>query len=338
MKSLSIFPPLLNTACPWCSDIEQLRTLYRSPYTGAVTTRTSMLNGFPHNSDINQFVLFNPLTLQTHQVNSDNNVNLDQLASLNTIGFSPTPLSGYLDFILTISDELPDTATTFKPFIISVTGTAEEIAECYAMINRFQPKVKMDLMMEMNLSCPNIPGKVSPAYDSIELLSYLNAIKQQIIQLQQQDDDHGIPVGIKLPPFTYQEQYDVLFTTLVACATDSSHPFLPIRFITSTNTLGSSLVSQVVDNNAQAVLRSMAGNGIGGLAGAAIHPLSLGNVYMLRQGLKQNTILSDIQLIGVGGVNDFDGYIRMKSAGADIVGIATALGVKGVEVFAEISK
>lgn len=58
MKSLNITPPLLNTPCPWCSNLEQLQALYASPYLGAVTARTSMLNGFPHDPDVNQFAFF----------------------------------------------------------------------------------------------------------------------------------------------------------------------------------------------------------------------------------------------------------------------------------------
>ena len=43
---LDIKPTLINSSCAWASDLAQLRELYRSPYTGAVTTRTATMNGF----------------------------------------------------------------------------------------------------------------------------------------------------------------------------------------------------------------------------------------------------------------------------------------------------
>lgn len=46
LHTVEISPPLLNSSCAWASDFSQLRELYESPYTGAVTTRTATLNGF----------------------------------------------------------------------------------------------------------------------------------------------------------------------------------------------------------------------------------------------------------------------------------------------------
>lgn len=44
--SLVVSPVLINTACAWASDFNDLRALYASPFTGAVTTRTSTLKGY----------------------------------------------------------------------------------------------------------------------------------------------------------------------------------------------------------------------------------------------------------------------------------------------------
>ncbi|HDL3920346.1 TPA: dihydroorotate dehydrogenase, partial [Mannheimia haemolytica] len=135
---------------------------------------------------------------------------------------------------------------------------------------------------------------------------------------------------IKIPPFTYQNQYDELIKGLLQAVENGEN--LPISFITSTNTLGSSLVL----NAGKAVLNSEVGTGVGGMAGTAIHALSLGNVYTIRQMLDQEPKLKHLQIIGVGGVNDKAGFERMKSVGADFVGLATALGVEGIGVFKEI--
>lgn len=325
MQKLTFSPPLLNAPCPWCSELENLRELYACEYTGAVTTRTSMPQPYPHDWAKNQYVLFDSNAQKTASVNTQDATSL-QTASLNTIGLSPNNLDTTIGFVRTISNEL--TAPSSKPFIISVFGSPEEVGECYEKIVAFQTEVKMPLAMEINISCPNIPGKVSPAYSAEELLPYLNALQTTLEKLNQ--GENALPIGIKIPPFTYQNQYDELVKGLLQAVENGEN--LPISFITSTNTLGSSLLL----NDGQAVLNSEVGTGVGGMAGTAIHALSLGNVYTIRQMLDQEPKLKHLQIIGVGGVNDKAGFERMKSVGADFVGLATALGVKGIGVFKEI--
>lgn len=325
MKKLNITPELLNAPCPWCSELENLRELYACEYTGAVTTRTSMLEPYPHDWAKNQYVLFDSTAQKTASVNTQD-ATPEKTASLNTIGLSPNNLAKTLSWVRMISDELP--APSNKPFIISVFGSPEEVGECYEQIFALQSEVKMPLAMEVNISCPNIPGKVSPAYASEELLPYLNALQNTLKKFNQEE---ALPIGIKIPPFTYQNQYDELIKGLLQAVENSEK--LPLAFITSTNTLGSSLVMA----GEKSVLNSETETGIGGMAGTAIHALSLGNVYTLRQMLDQDPKLKDLQIIGVGGVNDRAGFERMKKVGADFVGVATALGVKGIKVFEEIS-
>ncbi|KAF2131607.1 FMN-linked oxidoreductase [Dothidotthia symphoricarpi CBS 119687] len=337
MAPLNINPPLLNSANPWCTSLEQLQELYSHPQTGAVTTRTSLLEGFPHDPSIHQFTFYNPTTHSTSPPNADQAGQADETGSLNTLGYSPLPLAKYLSFVQTISDALP-AATSNKPFIISVTGSADDVVACYRQIAHHQRAVKMPLAMEVNLSCPNIKSKPPPAYSSAAQLTYLTALKTDILK---QADAERIPVGIKTPPFTYHDQFQALITALLDSARDGP---CPIGFITATNTLGSSLLlgpqgatSTSVDS-LQRVLESAAGTGIGGLAGAPLHPLALGNVYSIRQLLDQHEELKSIQIIGVGGVEEKEGYRRMRAVGAAAVGVGTALGRKGVKVFEEIGK
>lgn len=182
-KPLHIEPPLLNSANPWCSTLEQLQELYNCSSTGAVTTRTSLLEGFPSDEKIHQFAFFNPSTHEAGTANPTGQEKVDASGSLNTLGYSPLPLKQYLGFIKTISDHLGETAARtnhIKPFIVSVTGTVEEVVACYKQIREQQNHVRMALAMEVNLSCPNIPGKPPPAYSSDALLAYLVALKQEI--------------------------------------------------------------------------------------------------------------------------------------------------------------
>lgn len=50
LGKIVIEPPLINTSCAWASDHDELLALYKSPYTGAVTTRTATLEGFAEDS------------------------------------------------------------------------------------------------------------------------------------------------------------------------------------------------------------------------------------------------------------------------------------------------
>ncbi|OCF32160.1 hypothetical protein I316_06074 [Kwoniella heveanensis BCC8398] len=335
-----IEPPLLNTACPWATTFEDLLRLYISPDTGAITTRTCMLNGFKHNDSIHQYRLFDPVTPGTlNEVGSDGD---HGSSSLNTFGYSPHPLRQYLDFIHDISQYCigeqiggVDRIRADKVIIVSVTGTPEEVAQCYRQIDRHRELVILPLAVEINLSCPNIPGKPPPAYSGEELKPYLDALLLCQYDKQYEKQKH-LPLGLKLPPYTYSSQ----FATLVdAIGSHRCH----FSFLTSTNTLGNSLMIDLPTSSSatQSDTRSRAVAkesffGLGGLAGTAIHPLSLGNVHSLRQLLDKNANLRGIKILGVGGVADHEGYQRMRAAGAYAVGVATALGRKGLSVFGDI--
>jgi dihydroorotate dehydrogenase (fumarate) len=275
------------------------------------------------------------------------------------------PLDSYLGFVKIISDGIPEPATHSdnphkpKPFIISVTGTVEDVVECYQLICELQHKVLMVLAMEVNLSCPNIPGKPPPAYNSDSLLSYLAALKKEVkhqLHVEPEASRHGrihVPIGIKTPPYTYHDQFQQLIDALLSSAKECEPYDLPcpISFITATNTLGSSLLlapqfeappMSPGGSKAREVfhhtLNSASGTGIGGLAGAPLHPLALGNVYAIKGMLFQHEELDHVHIIGVGGVEDTESFLRMRAVGAEAVGIGTALGRKGLAVFQEIGE
>lgn len=142
-----------------------------------------------------------------------------------------------------------------------------------------------------------------------------------------------VPVGFKTPPYTHAGQFDVLIGALRASAANSTTGVCPISFLTATNTLGSCLVMTGESEPTPA----LPGGGIGGMAGAPLHPIALGNVATLRKRLDAEPIaLGHIQIIGAGGVSDAAGFGRMKSVGAYAVGVGTGLGIHGVDVFGKI--
>lgn len=320
-----IDPPVLNSSNPWATTVEDLQALFDCPYTGAISTRTSLLKGFEHDDSIHRYAFFNAsehsLTQKGNGVNG---------GSLNTLGYSPIPLAQYLAMVarVTADSNLPREKRASKPIIISVTGSAEAVQECYRRIQAAQSSMSNPLCMEINLSCPNIPDKPPPAYSASSLAEYLTILANE----ESPAGGKRVPIGIKTPPYTYFDQFKTLIDALLA----SSVPRCPVDFITATNTLGSSLVLN--DTNGAPALNSASGQGIGGMAGSPLHPLSLGNVKTIREMLDKHEQLRELDIIGVGGVSDQAGYARMRAVGAKAVAVATALGREGVDVFEKIVK
>ncbi|KAF2866721.1 hypothetical protein BDV95DRAFT_440691, partial [Massariosphaeria phaeospora] len=374
-------PPLLNSASPWCTTLSHLRALYASPHTGAITTRTALLGAaapFPHDDAVHQFTFFNPGSHDALAANPAGGTEDDsKTGSLNTLGYSPIGLDEYLAFVEAISRELAEEKddddedddktrkpprnnnNNNKPIILSVAGPPSSVLSAYHLISTLQPQVHMPLALEINLSCPNIADAPPPAYSAAALGSYFAALQrgrseQEDEEEEEKEEDkrYAVPIGIKTPPYTYQDQFQQLVDALLEAAETGPETCCPIDFITATNTLGCSLLltpstplsPSLSPSTAPTpspptfhpTLHSATNTGLGGLAGTPLHPLALGNVYTIKTLLLQHQQLAHIQIIGVGGVEDAAGYRRMRAVGAAAVGVGTALGRKGVGVFGEI--
>lgn len=311
---LVLDPPLLNAACPWASDLSFLRPLFASKATGAITTRTALVNGYPHNDAKNTFLFYDPASgVSSARAPTSFPAENDSLdGSLNCFGLSPHVLETYCAWLHTLAAE---NSGSNKLVIVSVTGeTPETNAAAVRRVISLSKEINLRLAVEINLSCPNVPGVPPPAYDPGQLEAFLAALPS----------NPPIPVGLKTTPYTHPGQFEML----VAAVSRASGK---ISFITATNTLGN---CTVFDAHGP-VLPS--DGGLGGLAGPAIHPLALGNVATLRRMLDAKG-MRDIDIIGVGGVSDAAGYERMRVAGAAAVGVATALGRQGVAVFDRIAE
>jgi dihydroorotate dehydrogenase (fumarate) len=320
MMSFKISPPLLNSANPWATTLEDLETLYNCSQIGAVTTRTCTLEGFLHDDKIHQYAFFDA---DTHRSGAE----AAYPSSLNTLGYSPIPLHETLANIKTITDK---DKTKAKPFVVSITGSAEEVQTSVENIAIAQKDIRVPLFVEVNLSCPNITGKPPPAFSQSGISQFLKALSEANGAQRESTSlvSSFLPLvcGIKTPPYTNPENFKILEAALLDFPQ-------ALGFITATNTLGCSLL---LDENGIPVLDSADGSGIGGMAGAPLHPLALGNVRLIRKMLDSHQALAGIKIIGVGGVSDQAGFRRMKAAGADFVGVGSALGQKGVTIFKDI--
>jgi len=346
--TLTIHPPLLNTASAWASTYEDLKALYECPHTGAVTTRTATIDRFPHDPQIHKVAF-----------------SRDTQSSINSYGYSPYPLAQYLEWIDRILTERIDSN---KVFIISIAASLgmdtrlskqapldptrpkgeSELTEMLQAIQDLRKKHNDDssvsprIAVEINTSCPNLPGHSPPAYEPASLRPILERISTAFFE------DMSLAVGLKLPPYLHERSFvevvDFLASfTRVAVRKGVESRKSPVAFLTCTNTLGSALLfeEQVEDGTNGFEGRGFAlPSALGGLAGDAIHPLALGNVHSFSKLLRhhQDTAMQEIAIIGVGGVTSSAAAKRMIAAGASAVGCATILGKKGVGVFEEIAR
>jgi dihydroorotate dehydrogenase (fumarate) len=268
----------------------------------------------------------------------------DSLSSLNSYGYSPLPLNQYLEWIREfLGDE-----QSVKPFIISITeSSAEKLSEMLVTIQQLRasnPAWRSRIAIEFNSSCPNIKNHPPPSYHLPSLKPFLDVLAKAF------QDDSTLTIGLKLPPYTIATQFrDIIECISSYTRTDpkkrTNKNTNPFAFFTCTNTLGNSLVfgDQVYtpadESDSESAAAFAVPPGLGGLAGEAIHSISLGNVYTFSRLLAESddAALREIVIIGAGGVTSPEAVERMNRAGAKIVGCATLLGKEGVIAFEMLS-
>lgn len=323
LNNIEINPPILNSSCAWSSDLRQLTDLYESRYTGAITTRTATLHGFAEDT--------------THTVA----FSASGQTTLNSYGYSPHALSNYLDWVQAILLAHP---TSTKPVIISIT--ASDPATLGSMVDSIQIlREKLSdsttgtlsrIAIELNTSCPNIPNSAPSGYSFKALSPLLQVLANAHF------NDPTLSIGLKLPPYVYKDQFSEVIAGIKLFSAPPHDPVNnPIAFLTCTNTLGNCLLfsDQAITNGDQIFAVPTA---LGGLAGDSLHPLALGNVFTFKSLISSQEAkdagIAHIKIIGVGGVNSREAAMRMRNAGATVVGCATLFGKEGIQAFEIIGK
>ncbi|KAJ7456441.1 hypothetical protein FB451DRAFT_1098498 [Mycena latifolia] len=317
--SLSITPPLVNASCAWASDLSQLQALFDSPYTGAVITRTSTLGGFAED--------------ESHTVAFSSS----STSSLNSYGYSPHNLAQYLTWIESLLSAAP--TATRKPFIISTTASdpdAMRATVTAVQALRAKSPAFAGIGIEFNTSCPNIRGAAPTGYAVAGLAPLLGVLAEAWRA------DATLTLGLKLPPYTYAAQFAAVLDALrgLSVADAEGRVRNPIAYLACTNTLGNSLLfAEEVESRSSGALFAVP-TVLGGLAGDALHALALGNVYSFARLLEAEAPASglrDLVLVGIGGVTSAEAAVRMRTAGAAVVGSATLFGKEGVNAFKILS-
>lgn len=219
--------------------------------------------------------------------------------SINSMGLPNLGYEAYAELI-------PDLKRYGKPVIASVAGLCEDdFPKIAARINAARPD-----LIEVNLSCPNIPGKPQIGYDAEASERLLKRVRKVIT----------VPMGVKLPPYFDPAHHDMMGEMIGRCEVD---------FLNLINSVGNGLV---VDPEREAVVIKPKG-GFGGLGGTLIKPVALANVrafYKLFQGR--------IPIIGTGGiVNGIDAFEHIL-CGASAVQIGTVLVEEGLAVFDRLER
>ena len=190
------------------------------------------------------------------------------------------------------SDELPALVASGTRVVVSLWGrTVDEFGEAARLIAGLGPEQAGAIVaVEVNVSCPNLEDRSrmfahSPAATAAAVAAARSA---------------GLPIWAKLSPNT-SELLEVAGAALEAGA--------------ETLTLVNTLVGLAIDLRRR---RPALGAGGGGLSGAALHAVALRAVFDCRAAYPSAAI------VGVGGVCDSDGALRMLLAGADAVQVGTA--------------
>jgi dihydroorotate dehydrogenase (fumarate) len=218
-----------------------------------------------------------------------------------------------------ISDAVLDgVAATGKPYFVSLSGlkVAHNVEMLGKIVEAHAKAPDKIAGVELNLACPNIPGKPTVALD----FEQMDDVLAQVLG-HSGFAKCGLPLGIKLAPYFDGPHYDA------AAAIINKHK-ARIAYVVTMNTIGNCLV---MDTETESALISPKG-GFGGIGGGFTKPIALANVYQLRQRLDPA-----IGLVGVGGVRTGEDAFQLISCGADAVQTATTPWLEGPACFDRIA-
>jgi dihydroorotate dehydrogenase (fumarate) len=218
--------------------------------------------------------------------------------SINSMGLPNKGIKYYIDFIER-NESAEDTLT-----VLSIAGLSkQENIQLLKMANQ-SPAVKL---IELNLSCPNIPGKPQTGYD----------FEASEALLSEAYDCCSKPIGIKLPPYFDMAHFEAMATVLKK---------FPVAYVCCVNSIGNAMW---VDANSESTVIKPK-NGFGGLGGLYIKPTALANVRMFYE------LLENIDIIGCGGIQNGQDAFEHILCGASMLQIGTTLWQEGVGCFNRI--
>lgn len=270
---------LMNAAGVYCMTREELAEIEASA-AGSFVTKTGTLEARPGNPE--------PRYVDV------------PLGSINSMGLPNNGFQYYLDYVTELQEN-PES----KPHFLSLVGLSPE--ETHLILKKVQESDYKGLV-ELNLSCPNVPGKPQIAYDFETTETILTEVFTYFTK----------PLGIKLPPY-----FDIVHFDQAAAIFNH----FPLTFVNCVNSIGNGLL---IDDETVLIKPK---NGFGGIGGDYIKPTALANVHAFYQRLKP-----EIQIIGTGGVKNGRDAFEHILCGASMVQIGTALQQEGPSIFNRVTE
>lgn len=271
---------LYNASGPLCTSAEDLHALGQSA-SAAILSKSSTL----------EKRLGNP---QPRYVET-------ALGSINSMGLPNMGQAYYAQLVSELQ-------VYNKPYIVSVAGLSLEencqLIEAYAQVEQGIAAI------ELNLSCPNVPGKPQTGYDFEQVQRVLDAVCPQVKQA----------LGVKLPPYFDMVHFEQMAHILAG---------YPICFVTCINSIGNALL---IDVEKEEVLIKPKG-GFGGLGGQYVKPTALANVRQFALRLPQR-----IAVVACGGVLSGSDAFEHILCGARVVQVGTQLMQEGTGCFLRIER
>ncbi|MGC3362747.1 dihydroorotate oxidase [Enterococcus faecium] len=275
--------PLMNASGVHCMTTQELDELAHSE-AGAFITKSCTINERKGNLEPRYFDV--------------------PLGSINSMGLPNLGFSYYLEYALAY-EKVQENQN--QPLFFSIAGMS--VQENLEMLEKIE-KSGFNGITELNLSCPNVPGKPQLAYDfeaTYETLKEVFSIFSK-------------PLGIKLPPYFDFAHFDQM--------ADILNQF-PLTYVNAINSVGNGLY---IDTEQEAVVIKPK-EGFGGIGGEYIKPTALANVRAFYTRLKP-----EIQIIGTGGIRTGQDAFEHLLCGASMLQIGTELHKEGPEIFSRIIK
>ncbi|MBW3004088.1 dihydroorotate oxidase [Candidatus Woesearchaeota archaeon] len=267
--------PIFNASGPRCTELEELEEIAESSSAA---------------------ILMKSCTREPREGNPEPRYYDLPHGSINSMGLPNLGYKEYLRFI-------PILRAHGKPVVASVSGLS--LADNIEMLKAFDDS-DVD-MIELNLSCPNVPDKPQMAYDFPQSDEVLRAARAATSK----------PLGVKLPPYFDPVHIDTMAGIL------NEHK---VDFVTCINSLGNGLV---IDPKTESVVIKPK-EGFGGIGGKYCQFNALANVRRFYQKLDHADV------IGVGGIDSGVDVFTYILAGASAVQIGTAFQQEGPGCFFRI--
>lgn len=236
--------------------------------------------------------------------------------SLNSLGLP----NGGLPYLTAHLLEMVATAhRAGKLLIVSVAGFNPDE---YAALAKAAFSDGAD-MVELNLGCPNVWGadgsqKRIASFNPTIVDAVLWRVESAIEAMASAISRTSTPLAVKVSPFSDPFMLGEVARKIALRPS--------VRVLTAINTFPNGFASD--ERGRQAITPA---GGLGGVAGAALKPIGLGQVVQWRALLPAR-----IQIIGVGGISSGQDVVDYLRAGADAVQIATAYLHERERVFTRI--